>query len=308
MDRDPFDAVAQRIAPGGRLRRFWPLEGGVSATMHGLEISVSGGAIRRVVSRRHGAADWKPLAEDVTATEFALLETLHRLGFPVPEPCFLDTSGELFPTPCFVMELIEGSTTVKPAVVPEAMRQMALFLARLHALDLQSSQLPSLPHLEDPLEGLKNYLPSTEVGDRVRAALADGELSSPVDQTTTGLSLLHGDFWPGNVLWQHDRLAAVLDWEDATIGDPLSDLACCRVELLCKYDEAAMKAFTEHYCAHTEVELSELALWEVYVSSAALATMGNWGLEPDAERKRRRKTLTFFERAARDLLSRHSER
>ena len=38
--------------------------------------------------------------------------------------------------------------------------------------------------------------------------------------------LLHGDFHIGNVLYRHDapELAAVVDWELATVGDPLIDL------------------------------------------------------------------------------------
>ena len=38
-------------------------------------------------------------------------------------------------------------------------------------------------------------------------------------------ALLHGDYWPGNILWKDGRLAAVIDWEDACLGDPLVDLA-----------------------------------------------------------------------------------
>ena len=82
-------------------------------------------------------------------------------------------------------------------------------------------------------------------------------------------SLVHGDFWPENVLWQHGQIAAVVDWEDAALGDPLSDLACCQVELLCKYDEAAMDTFTAHYCALAQVDLANLPLWQVYVSADA---------------------------------------
>lgn len=44
------------------------------------------------------------------------------------------------------------------------------------------------------------------------------------DDWTPGL--LHGDFHFGNVLFEHDtgELAAVVDWELATLGDPLMDL------------------------------------------------------------------------------------
>jgi hypothetical protein len=34
-------------------------------------------------------------------------------------------------------------------------------------------------------------------------------------------TLLRGDCWPGNLLWQHDQLVAIIDWEDAATREPL---------------------------------------------------------------------------------------
>jgi aminoglycoside phosphotransferase (APT) family kinase protein len=36
--------------------------------------------------------------------------------------------------------------------------------------------------------------------------------------------LVHGDFRFGNLIWNGGELAAVIDWERATIGDPMQDL------------------------------------------------------------------------------------
>ena len=48
-------------------------------------------------------------------------------------------------------------------------------------------------------------------------------------------------------MWRDGRLVAVIDWEDARIGDPLADLACARVELRCEYGSEATGSFTERY-------------------------------------------------------------
>ena len=56
--------------------------------------------------------------------------------------------------------------------------------------------------------------------------------------------LLHGDFWPGDVLWQAGRLTAVLDWEDAQVGDPLADVGNTRLEFLWAFGREAMQQFT----------------------------------------------------------------
>jgi aminoglycoside phosphotransferase (APT) family kinase protein len=119
-------------------------------------------------------------------------------------------------------------------------------------------------------------------------------------------ALLHGDFWPGNVLWKGGRLVAVIDWEDACLGDPLADLATARVELLCGYGHDAMEWFTTRYLsAHRAtigpLRLDMLPVWELYVSASALTSMSEWGLAPSEEARRRRRTEQFFERAVQRL-------
>ena len=118
--------------------------------------------------------------------------------------------------------------------------------------------------------------------------------------------LLHGDYWPGNVIWQDGRLVAVIDWEDACLGDPLADLATARVELLCRTATTPWSSSptATSRCTTTPSDRcrsTRCALWELYVSAAALATMGDWGLEPAEEAQRRQRTESFFDRAARQL-------
>jgi hypothetical protein len=110
--------------------------------------------------------------------------------------------------------------------------------------------------------------------------------------------LLHGDFWPGNLLWRNSLLVAVLDWEDAAIGDPLSDLACARAELACAAGEAVSRRFTDEYLQQTGLDASRLPVWDLYVSTAALMSMDQWGLPPDRLAARRGATQAFRDRAA----------
>jgi aminoglycoside phosphotransferase (APT) family kinase protein len=46
------------------------------------------------------------------------------------------------------------------------------------------------------------------------------------------LSLIHDDYRMGNFIWRADRIAAILDWERAFIGDPMADVAFTRIEAL----------------------------------------------------------------------------
>lgn len=240
--------------------------------------------------RRHREHDWKPASDDVTEAEFSLLRVLHEAGLPVPAPLHLDASNELLPSPFFVMPMVAGTTTIREGFLGSALAQMAEFLTRLHRLPIAGT--PPLPSREDPVSGALEYLPETEEWQQVRAELAllSAKQGPP--------RLLHGDFWPGNVIWAENRLAAVVDWEDAALGSPASDVACCRAELNVMFDRKASEAFLQLYQERSQQEVLDLALWELYVSSAALATMHEWGLPLEVEEQRRERTLAFAMRAA----------
>jgi aminoglycoside phosphotransferase (APT) family kinase protein len=75
--------------------------------------------------------------------------------------------------------------------------------------------------------------------------------------------LLHGDFWPGNVLWREDKLVAVIDWEDAKLGDPLTDLAISRLDIACIYGIDAVRSFTEHYRSVMAIDFTDLPYWDL---------------------------------------------
>jgi len=83
-----------------------------------------------------------------------------------------------------------------------------------------------------------------------------------IDLSENELVLVHGDFRLGNFIWQDLKLAAVVDWERATIGDPMQDLGffCLRISrqrqpelmgMLCTLDE-----LERLYVSHTGREFS----------------------------------------------------
>jgi aminoglycoside phosphotransferase (APT) family kinase protein len=294
---DVTSEVEQAVAalePGGRLVGRRELTGGVSANVIGLDIETADGAGRRVVFRQH-RADFKQHDHTVTEKEYRVLVALHRHGLAVPEPYLYDDSAAVT-APYLLIEWVDGTTDLAAEDLPAALDEMARFLVGLHALDVEALHVGELAPIEDPRAAVAAYLPPTDTGRRAEAQLAASAVAArnrPV--------LLHGDYWPGNVMWQGGRLAAVIDWEDACLGDPLADLATARVELLCRHGAAAMDRFTARYLAASDgaggLQLDALPLWELYVSAAALATMGEWGLEPAAEARRRRRTERFFARA-----------
>jgi aminoglycoside phosphotransferase (APT) family kinase protein len=207
----------------------------------------------------------------------------------------LDTSCELFPRSYFVMEFIDGACDVTS--VPHALGRMADLLAAVHRVPLEA--LPLLPEREDPVAGLMHWLPAEY--EALRASLRLG-----VRQPQTRRTLLHGDYWPGNLLWHGGEVVGLLDWEDAALGDPLSDVACCRLELRYKHGPDAAKRFTEHYASRAVMDERELPLWDAYVAAAALVHMSQWGLEGALEAHMRSEAQAALCTAADQLLQRRA--
>ncbi len=296
MASEDFTPIAARLFPDARISSVWRLTGGVSADVHALALEETNGDRRTVVVRQHATTEWKPRHEQIAAMEYELLGVLYRLGIPVPEPLLLDTTGQLLAGPFLVMAFVEGSNDVPAHALDTCLETMATTLAGLH--DLPSEVLPELPPRTDPLPELFDYLPELPEWRSLREYLSQLHDSAYLGRP----ALLHGDFWPGNLLWQDDRLTAILDWEDAALGEPVADVAGCRLELLWEFGSRAVDHFTQAYARKHPLDIQRLALWEVFVASAAIQFMHEWDLEPSREAMMRKKADVFVREAARKLL------
>lgn len=162
-----------------------------------------------------------------------------------PRPRYLDRDGEVFSTPCLVVGYVEGEPA--PAGATDLVRRLATVLAEIHGVAGDMSFLP-------------------------RGDLAE----VPLSQRNRSV-LLHGDFWPGNTLWKDGRLVAVIDWEDAAIGDPLADVANARLELLWAFGIEAMAEFTRRYeSSATHVDFTDLPYWDLWADRRLAGRTAGW--------------------------------
>lgn len=292
---DPWSRIVHELDPQAVLLRTWQPPGGVSAQVTVLEFARPGCAPARAAVRRHGSAD---LARDphIAAHEYALLQMLAQAGMAVPAPRLLDESCTLFPTPFLVMAYIPGAPVLDPADPLDFVRQMSLHLARLHRVDWRP--LPFLRRLEP--EPPPPAAPDESLGEtRIRAALArHGPPPGPNPP-----ALLHGDYWPGNLLWQDERLAAVVDWEDAAVGDPLADVANARLELRWSLGATVMEAFTRAYRALQPLEFAHLPYWDLRAALRPAGKLHTWGLDAATQAAMRRAHTAFVEQALAHLES-----
>lgn len=254
--------MVDAVAPQGKLLRAWQLEGGISAQMTALEVEQQDGRRRKLVVRRpHPEA----LARNpqAAADEFRLLQVLSTAGVAAPRPYALGPAGEATGGPYLVLEYVEGVLVFAPSDLDGCLLQMAEHLARIHCVSGPAVDLSFLPRQGGAcVESLGRRRPdlsaALDVGP-IHQALAT---SDPGPQRNRPV-LLHGDYWPGNLLWREGRLVAVVDWEDAQVGDPLVDLGKTRLEIAWIFGLPAMEAFTRRYRSLSQVDESHLAYWDL---------------------------------------------
>ena len=247
-----FQEVATQVFPGCRLLSATRLVGGVSAEVTALELETENGP-RKIVVRRYGEGDLS-VRPRVAFEEFSLLTLLQGPGLPVPAPLLCDETGQLLPSPFIVTSFVEADGLTPP--LADMMAVMAAFLARLHHLKLSAETMSFLPSRPLPL-GVRRCEPV----------------------------LLHGDFWTGNILWRQGELAAVLDWEDAVLGDPQADVAGARLELLWALGVDAMELFTAAYRQASGDPLRDLPVFDAAEADRVGSWVAGWGLAPEQERR-----------------------
>jgi len=182
--------------------------------------------------------------------EYRLLSALNPLGFPVPAPLASCDDAELIGAKFYVMELALGRSYADGAL-PEfdaatrrrVYEQLTDTLADLHCIDPAAVGLSDFGKPGNYFErqvarwtrqyrdSETDYLPPME---RLIAFLPE---TIPEQARST---VVHGDYRIDNALFDGGgTLTAVLDWELATLGDPLADFSYFAMQWMLPADGTA---------------------------------------------------------------------
>lgn len=289
-----FEALVQAIFPDGYLVRTWTLTGGVSAQVTALEIGWSDGTTKKMVVRQYGERDLRADPQ-IVEHEFRLLQIAQTAGIPVPTPYYADRLGEIAGSPALVIDFIEGAPDFAPLDGKNTVAPLATHLAAIHRIDGTDEALAFLPRQSETYAKRIAVRP-TVVDDSllesdVRVVLE--RIWAPPQQNPT--VLLHGDYWPGNMLWRDGHLTAIIDWEDAAVGDPLADVANARMEFFIAFGQDAMVHFTETYQSLTAFDFTLLPYWELGAALRLIVGIPHWGLDEGEEIRIRSRLRTFIE-------------
>ena len=225
----PVELTDIQLIAGGRSNLTYRL------TVSGPEAAAEG--TRLLVLRRPPLGHVLPTAHDMSR-EFRVLSALAGTRVPVAPLVASCTDDEVIGAPFYVMEYVPGvvlrtradTKALSEAQAAELSRRLAEMLAAIHGVDVNQVGLADLGrgagYLRRQLDRWQRQwdLSATrempgyaQLVERLTAAL-------PAEGQTT---LVHGDYRLDNALVTlnpRPRITAVVDWEMATLGDPLADL------------------------------------------------------------------------------------
>jgi|FLYL01.1.fsa_nt_gi aminoglycoside phosphotransferase (APT) family kinase protein len=193
------------------------------------------------VLRRPPLSHVQPTAHDMVR-EYRVISALHDTDVPVPKTFALCEDTEVIGVPFYVMEHVQGIVPVNPQDVMQRFDEGARrrlgeelidVLVALHALDPEAVGLGDfgrpagyierqVRRFSEQLERIKNReVPELEE----LARRLPGAIPEESDHT-----IVHGDYRLDNTIVSEDgHIAAVLDWEMSTLGDPLADMGILRM-------------------------------------------------------------------------------
>jgi len=220
------------LADLGELRGVQLIAGGRSNLTYRLDLD--GG---QIVLRRPPLGHVLPTAHDMSR-EYRVLTALQDTAVPVPQPLASCQDTEVVGAPFYLMRYVDG-------LVLRTMQDGELLTEQQAAelSDLLASMLATIHGVDTAAVGLDTFgRPEGYLARQLSRWQRQWELSNTrempgypelVARLTAGLpesaegTLVHGDFRLDNTLVRLGHpatIAAVVDWEMSTLGDPLADL------------------------------------------------------------------------------------
>ena len=194
----------------------------------------------RWVLRRPPLGNLLASAHDM-GREHRIISALGPTAVPVPDALGLCTDDAVNGAPFYVMDFVEGTVarnrSIAEGFTPEqretAGRSVVDVLVDIHLVDLEAADLDDLGrhegYIERQLKRCNGHWEKSKTRDLPIIDEVHAILSANIPEQGPA-TIVHGDYRLDNCLVGADgSIAAVLDWELCTLGDPLADVGLLMV-------------------------------------------------------------------------------
>ena len=241
--------------------------------------------------------------------EFAGLQVLHQLGYPVPRVFRLERENSPFGKPFILMEKIEGEILwyrldqSSPEQKAALLDQFCALFVQLHQLDWQPFiHRVNPPNQPEPYQYVNQFLKM--INDATRQ-FPDLQSFIPVlewlrerrDKVPCARPApVHWDFHPGNVILRPDGKMTVIDWTQIQVSDPRFDLGWTLLLVGAYNGDEPRQMILSEYQRHVGMEIGQLEFFDVAnalkrlgsVLISLFAGADQMGMRPDAIENMRR--------------------
>lgn len=284
---DSLQALLETLQPGSKFSAIYTLEGDFSNSTHLVDARAPDGRLFQMVTRRYAIFGDYDRGEKARR-EFKTLQLVKSHGLPAPEPLYLDDTGTILGSPGIVTRFMPGRLILTPPYPPQWAETLARMLARIHSIPIDASDSSFLLDANSEAlwfvrskEPMPEYISAHPKGSAVWQAVT----AYLPRQTSVEPALVHIDYWSGNILWEQDRISAIVDWEEASQGDPAIDVAYCRMEMFLIGMKEAADTFLRTYEQETGKSVANLRLWELAAAVRPMFHPEGWISEsPSKER------------------------
>ncbi|WP_168702551.1 phosphotransferase family protein [Gordonia paraffinivorans] len=255
----------------------------ISGGKSNLTYTVTDG-VNRWVARRPPTGGLTPSAHDM-GREWAVTSALQSTSVPVATTVAFDEDGSIIGAPCTVVEFVDGRVVrteedlaaYSDAEVAANIDGLVRTLADLHAVDYKAVGLGEFGRPAG-FAARQVKLWARQWGHVKTRDLPDVErlvekLSGRVPQEARE-SVVHGDFRIDNTIVDANdpgRIAAVVDWEMSTLGDPITDVA-----LMCVYRTGAFDRVLGFSAAWTSDRYPSVDEIAQKYATATGSDLGDW--------------------------------
>lgn len=203
--------------------------------------------------------DW--IGPRMVATNARALRLAEEFGLAAPRLVASDLDGVASGTVATLETWLPGSSAVPPMVSVSRLRNAGAAIAKVHAFALAPQH--DLPTRQRPV-AVDDF-----ASDRRQGRMPTTPLLQLADEATRRHGVpageevfVHGDAWPGNMLFEGDACTALIDWKTAGVGNPGVDLSGFRLQMVMQYGQDAAQEVLRGWQGQAGREARSVSYWD----------------------------------------------